>query len=119
MTKFNTLSKYYLPIIASLFFAGCDKTDLSLPEKESFLPNIKNHRTNYTKTITSFGTTNYLSLDERWELQYPPSIALGDMDNDGDLDIILADARGKITVLENKIPQKQTNFYYLKSSNNP
>jgi len=40
-------------------------------------------------------------------------IQLGDMDGDGDLDIIIIDSKGVI-ILENKIPQKNKDYEEIK-----
>lgn len=56
--------------------------------------------------IQKFGVTAYQDASHRgWEER--TSVAVADIDGDGDLDIIVSNAFGEVIVLENNIPQKR------------
>jgi len=60
----------------------------------------------YSKTINEFGVTTYQDPYQKGWYERT-SVAVADMDSDGDLDVIVSNAFGEVIVLENKIPQKK------------
>ena len=78
--------------IASVAYIGCNSNS---PNQQP-IPQSKNY-------FDSFGEFNALS---HGRYGYTNSVVVGDMDGDGDLDIIISESAGDtIIIYENRIPQ--------------
>ena len=124
-TKLGLAGIALVGFLSSCCSNNCDKGGYKVPDYQ----NIPLERSIEKQYIDKFGKTTFynpkqeketISIKGYWggntpvELKIPrelfadksSSIATADMDNDGDLDIIVASASGELSLIENKIPQK-------------
>lgn len=96
----NTKTLLYtgLAAIALMGAAGCKKKQVDGQ------PSMKEPASGYsTEYFTNNGKIGAVPI---YYHEGGRSIALGDMDSDGDLDIVLVNDQGNVYIIENKLPQK-------------
>ena len=106
MKNLYQTAKNYIakPLIGLALIAGVSGCDQNLNNQE--YPPKTTDRPAYSSSINEFGVMAYQNPEHRgWEER--TSVAVADMDGDGDLDVIVSNAFGEVIVLENNIPQKK------------
>ncbi len=96
---FTLAQTFCASVVASAILIGCTQNN-SLPQNGQKIGPSPTYEFSY------FGR---ISNDELYFKLTEPRLAVGDFDGDGDQDIVVSSRYGYIYLLENKIPQKNTN----------
>ncbi len=95
-------------------FKRANPDALSNPEKINSLVNRTPHRPQRNYFYTNKGGLRFENVSEKWvqnaAKDYSNGAAYADLDNDGDLDLVINNVDKKAQVLENHSDQRQTNF---------
>ena len=108
-------------LLITPYFVGCSSYQETSPEinirKKSHIS--KNQNTYY---FTDWGIIDKIKLNYYGVGDSPLlddlEMRLGDMDGDGDLDIVVASAKMGLRIYENKIPQKHYKNQKIENGNN-